>query len=199
MTMLTRQQTLAQNVGIYASLALLLFVHGWFWGSWLRSARGYQDQIVKDVAKLKQDVVRLNGEAANVKKELEDTKSQLQRRSDELTELGNFLPGLDMKTANLRTILNMIEGLGIHINKTEFPAPEAPASGGGYVTVNFTLELQGPYKAFKQLLAKVQQADMIIRISSWELKDTGRESPNFEWRVVIKFETYFEVAAQGHS
>jgi hypothetical protein len=197
--MLTRQHTLSQNVGIYASLAVLLLVHGWFWGSWLRGARAGQAQIVKDVAKLKQDVVRLNGEAANVKKELEDTKAQLQRRSDELNELGNFLPGLDMKTQNLRTILNMIEGLGIKITKTEFPPPEAPASGGGYVTVDFTLELQGPYKAFKQLLAKVQQADMIIRISSWELKDTGRENPLYEWRVLIKFETYFEVAPQGHS
>ena len=197
--MLTRQHTLGQNIGIYASLLILVLVHGWFWASWLRGAHATQEQIASEVKKLKGDVQRLNGETANVKKELEETTAQLARRSAELQELGNFLPGLDMKTQNLRTILNMIEGLGIHITKTDFPPPEAPSSGGGYVTVNFTLELQGPYKAFKQLLAKVQQADMIIRISNWELKDTGRENPAYDWRVIIKFETYFEVAPQSQT
>lgn len=190
--MLTRQKTLAQNIGIYVSLLVLLVVHGWFWGSWLRGARAGQGDLNKSVARLKQDVEKLRGETANVKKDLEETTAELERRRAELKELGDFLPPLSRKPQDLRTILNMIEGLGIRITKTDFPPPEAPSGGGKYVTVNFTLELQGSYKAFKQLLAKIQQTDMIIRISSFELKDTGRDSPTFDWRVVIKFETYFE-------
>lgn len=190
--MLTRQNTLAQNVAIFASLVALLFVHGWFWGSWLRSARGQQDQLGKDVTRLKADVDKLRSETLNVKKDLEETQAELERRRTELKELGDFLPPLSRKPQDLRTILNMIEGLGIRITKTDFPPPEAPGGGGKYVTVNFTLELQGQYKAFKQLLARIQQTEMIIRISSFELKDTGRDNQTFEWRVIIKFETYFE-------
>lgn len=190
--MLTRQNTLAQNIGIYVSLLVLLVVHGWFWGSWLRGARKNQEDLTKQVGALKQQTEKLRGETANVKRELEETQAELERRRAELKELGDFLPPLSRKPQDLRTILNMIEGLGIRITKTEFPPPEEASGGGKYVTVNFTLELQGAYRSFKQLLAKIQQTDMIIRISSFELKDTGRDSPSFDWRVVVKFETYFE-------
>lgn len=190
--MLTRQKTLAKNIAIYASLLLLVVVHGWFWGSWVRGARGRQEGQSKQVLKLKGDVEKLRSETDNVKKELVETQAELERRRAELKELGDFLPPLSRKPQDLRTILNMIEGLGIRITKTDFPPPEEPAGGGKYVTVNFTLELQGQYKSFKQLLAKIQQTDMIIRISSFELKDTGRDNQTFDWRVIIKFETYFE-------
>jgi hypothetical protein len=193
--MLTRQKTLSQNIGIYVSLVALLGVHGWFWGSWLRSARASQEQVSGDVKKLKSEVTNLKNEAQNVKRDLEECTAELGRRTAELQELGNFLPSIDMKEQNLRLIMSLIEGLGIHITKTDFPPDTPPASGGGYQTVNFTLELQGPYRAFKQLLAKVQQTDMIIRIKNWELKDTGRDNQTGEWRVIIQFETYFEVAA----
>ena len=191
--MLTRQKTLAQNIAIYGSLIAVLCVHGWFWGSWLRSARGNQDQLGKDVGRLKMDVERLKSESASVKKDLEDTQKALEDRRAELKELGTFLNPISRKPQDLKLILSIIEGLNIRILKTDFPPPEAPTTGGGYVTVNFTLELQGPYRAFKQLLSKIQQTtSMIIRISSFELKDSGRDNPSFEWRVVIKFETYFE-------
>ncbi len=69
--------------------------------------------------------------------------------------------------------------------------PLAPSSGGGYVTVNFTLELSGPYVCFKQLLARLPQTKMIIRISQFELKNPGKDAP-YDWTVQIQFQTYFE-------
>lgn len=196
--MLTRQKTLAQNVAIYASLIVLLAAHGWFWGSWLRGAKEKVTKLTKDLAGLKTTVEDLRRDTEKVKQEVEETRAELDRRRKELDELGNFLPSIKQKPTIIRDIMKLVElpedpstGRRILITKTDFPPPEAPSSGGGYVTVNFTLELSGPYVCFKQLLARLPQTKMIIRISQFELKNPGKDAP-YDWTVQIQFQTYFE-------
>jgi Tfp pilus assembly protein PilO len=189
--MLTRQKTLAQNIGIFLSLVALLIVHGWFWGSWLRGANEKQTQLTKDLANLKREVEEKRQDTAKLKQEVEQTQSKLDALRKDLESLGNFLPSVKAKPQIFKAIMDEIEREGIRKEKTDFPPPEA-GSGGGYVTVNFTLELVGPYGAFLVLLSKIQQTEMIIRISQFDVKDTGRESQTYDWRVVIQFQTYFE-------
>jgi hypothetical protein len=196
--MLTRQKTLAQNVAIYASLVVLLLVHGWFWGSWLRGAKENITKLDKDLSGLKTSVEDLRRDTEKVKQEVEETRAELEKRRKELDSLGNFLPSIKQKPTILKEILKLVElpedpatGRHITITKTDFPPPEAPTSGGGYSTVTFILELTGPYVCFKQLLAKLQQTKMIIRVSKFELKDPGKDAP-YDWRVQITFQTYFE-------
>jgi hypothetical protein len=189
--MLTYKATLTQNIAIYASLLVLALVHSGFWGVWLKGSRERTVKLGRDLKALAGAVDQLKQETTNFRSTVDQTREELDRRQKELDDLGNFLPSIKEKPRILREILDLIERFGIRIANTDFAPAESSREGGGYFTVNFTLELVGPYRAFKLLLNKLPQANLIIRVSQFKVLDYGPGNPAYDWRVSIQFQTYF--------
>ena len=189
--MLTRQSTLSQNIAIYLSLVVLLLIHAWFWGSWMKGAQVRSAKLTADLGRLKSEVEQLRRDTDSLKSTMEETNQKLERRAKELEEMGTFLPSIKEKSKIIGTILNKVETLGIRITNTEFPPSESSREGGGYYTVNFTLDLMGPYPAFKQLLEAIPKTAMIIRVSQFKVLSYGSDNPAYDWKVQIQFQTYF--------
>jgi len=190
--MQNRQKTLWKNVGIFALFPLLALSHGWFWGMWLKGAKAHVLKLTGEHKELISSVERLRNDTNAFKLMMQKTQEDLDARQKELEDLGPFLPHIRDKPEMVRKILILVESMGIRINNTDFPQAESSREGGGgYYTVNFTLELIGPYRAFKQLLAKIQQTSMIIRINAFKVEDFGMGNPAYDWRVKIQFQTYF--------
>src|SRR5437879_1892579 len=100
--MLTRQTTLTQNISLYVSLLVLLFLHGWFWGSWLKGTAVHKDKLTKDLAAVKSAVEELRRDTANFKRTVDDTQEELSRRQAELDSLGTFLPSVKEKLFTIK-------------------------------------------------------------------------------------------------
>lgn len=188
--MKTRSQTLMQNMGIYASLFVLILCHVGVWGVVIRKARADQEANRKEEVRLSAMVSQMKQQKDRFEQEVNRTESELREREEELNGYGNFLPSLEKKSETVKQILSLVQELGLSIESQEYQNPTA-GTGGAYYSFEFTLKLKGPYQSFKMMLNKIPQTTMIIRIQEFTPTDFGRDNPEFHWQADVKFQTYF--------
>ena len=189
--MLTAQKTLGINIGIYASIVVLIIFHGLFFGLWVKHV-GTQIKAQKERLKtLQTDLAQEQQKTDLEKKRVQDANEEVERRAAELRSYGDFLPSQSQKTDIISKILALIETLGIKIRNQDFNKPLQPAAeGAGYLTFSFSLDLEGDYRAIKRFLYGVQTQPMVIRITNFRVTDYGATKP-FRWKVNVEFQTYF--------
>lgn len=188
--MKTRSQTLMQNMGIYASLVLLLLCHIGVWGILVRNYTKEQKEKETRHTQLQAMVQQMKQQKDRFEQEVQRTESELREREEELNSYGNFLPSLEKKSETVKQILSLVQELGLSIESQEYQTPQ-PGTGGAYYSFEFTLKLKGLYQSFKMMLNKMPQTTMIIRIQEFNVTDFGRDNPDFHWQADVKFQTYF--------
>lgn len=190
-TMQTAKQTLALNGAIYGSLVALLFVHGAFFGLWVKSLHADIKTQGEKLRKFQQDLAGEREKTDLEKERVRQAVEEVDRRATELAGYGNFLPHVNQKSETLSKLLGIIEELGIKIVTQDFNRPPEPApEGAGYLTYSFTLELTGDHRSFKRMLHRLQMMDTVIRVVEFAHNDTGQVKP-YLWKVAVRFQTYF--------
>ena len=181
-----RNITLAELGGLVFALVLAVGANLYFWTSYTSGMRREIKTLELDMNRLKSEEVTLRNEKSQAHKKAEEYRREVQMRQDELKDYGDFLPSINTKPQVTKEILGLMEELGIRIWKIE--NSEVQRMEGAY-TFNFSLKVEGEYKAFKLFLARIYRSERIFRIKKFDIASFDNASHNME--VYIEFQTYF--------
>jgi len=181
-----RNITLAELGGLALALVLVVLANVYLWTAYTSGMRRDMKTLDLDLNRIKGDEVRLRKDKSVAHKKAEEFRREVQVRQDELKQYGDFLPLIDTKPQVIKEILRLVEELGIKIWKIE--NAEIQRMEGAF-TFNFSLKLEGEYKAFKLFLAKIYRSERIFRIKKFDIAAFDNANHNME--VFIEFQTYF--------
>ncbi len=181
-----RNATLAELFGVIAALFAVAAIHFWFWSFYTSGMRSDIKRKGREVGVLKNEIAKLKKSKSQADKKASQYIKQINEREKELRQYGDFLPSIRTKPLVIKEILSLVEELGISILKIE---NEPIQKTEGSYTFNFSLKLEGSYKAFKLFMSKIYKSERIFRVKKFEVGTYDNAAHNMD--VVIEFQTYF--------
>jgi len=183
-----RNITLAELFGLFLALLLAIGANVYFWTSYTSGMRREIKTLGLDEKRLKSSGISLRNEKTTAHKKAEQYRKEVKEKQVEMEQYGDFLPSINTKPQVIKEILALVEELGIKIWKIENSQVQRME---GAFTFNFSLKLEGEYKAFKLFLARIYRSERIFRIKKFDIG--AFDNPKHNMEVFIEFQTYFGV------
>lgn len=181
-----RSKTLAQNVLVYIVILVVLAADIYFGTIHIPSQKKEESRLKKEISRLESDWKRKDEELKRADEKIETFTKEIARRKEELKEYGDFLPSATERPGVQKFILQTIEDLNIKIEKTDEIKQQ---DKGYYTTLDVAVTLQGTYRDFKLLLARIHRSERVIRVKKFEMMELDDDA--HLQTVEAEFQTYF--------
>lgn len=185
--MKTRSKTLLTNVAIYVSIVVIAGINVLYWKTYVGKSRAELSELAANIERFKAEKAAKVSELEKTNVTKRNFEEETEKRRQELASYGDFLRKESERPESIEKLQVTIEKAGIQIMKAAFN-PLAKGDGN-YSVFNFTMELEGPYVAFKRLLALLPREEQIYRIQAFDVLNYDNTRHN--WEVRLALETYF--------